>query len=172
MEGLKKGSPPSSQPSSLDNTDFVQLSPPGSSASTTGAVRFLNLDIEKMREHLSGTLGEKFDCVWFSEVIFHLHTRQLCFDSAFALLEPGGCLIIADMFAAHDQASSSKRARKELSSISRNHLCPQLSTVDEYTQMARKAGFTTRHEPMDITKNVAKTWSVCSCGAPPATFKL
>lgn len=163
VEGLKKESPSSPQRSNLDNTDFIQLPPISSASTSSGTVRFLNLDIEKMREHLSGALGEKFDCVWFSEVIFHLHTRQLCFDSAFALLEPGGCLIIADMFAAHDPASSSKRALKELRSISRNHLCPQLSTVDDYTQMAWKAGFKTRHEPMDITKAVAKTWSVCSC---------
>ncbi|PVH94278.1 S-adenosyl-L-methionine-dependent methyltransferase [Periconia macrospinosa] len=161
IAGVEKGSSSPPRPPTLDNTDFVLLPPSAPSTSISagaGAVRVLNLDIEKMREHFSETLGETFDCIWFSEVIFHLHTRQLCFDSAFALLEPGGCLIIADMFAAQDPASSSKRALKELQSISRNHLCPQLSTVNEYMQMAQKAGFTPRHEPMDITKNVAKTW--------------
>lgn len=159
-EGKKTSSTSQSPPSALDNTGFVQLSSSASSTGTdAGAVRVLNLDVEKMHEHLAGSLGEKFDCVWMSEVIFHLHARQLCFDSAFALLESGGCFVIADIFrTAPDPASSSKRVQKELASIRRNHLCPQLGTVEEYTQIAQKAGLRPRHEPMDITKNVAKTW--------------
>lgn len=149
---FKSPSSSSSPPSAPGSTDFVQYP-------SSGAVRVLNLDIEQMREHLDGTLGEKFDCIWISEVVFHLHARQLFFDSAFALLDKGGCLVIADMFrTAADPASSSKRAQKELASIGRNHLCPQLGTVDEYLQMARQAGFASRHDSMDITKNVAKTW--------------
>lgn len=148
-------SSPSSAPGS---TDFVQY-PSSASSTGAGAVRVLDLAVEQMREHLGGARGETFDCIWVSEVVFHLHERQLFFDSAFALLDPGGCLVIADIFrAAQDPASSSKRTQKELASIRRNHLCPQLGTVDEYTQMAREAGFQPRHEPMDITKNVAKTW--------------
>jgi tocopherol O-methyltransferase len=159
-EEARMGSPSSSPAPALDSTDFVQLSPSAPSGGTgTGAVRVLDLDIEKMREHLGGALGETFDCIWMSEVIFHLHARQLCFDSAFALLDPRGCFVIADIFrTAHDPASSSTRVQKELASIRRNHLCPQLGTVDEYTQMAQKAGFRLRHQPIDITKNVARTW--------------
>lgn len=160
-EVAKMRSPSSSPPLAQGSTDFVQY--PSSSASSAGAgagaVRVLDLDVEQMREHLGGSRGETFDCVWVSEVVFHLHARQLFFDSAFALLDPGGCLVIADIFrAAHDPASASKRTQKELASIRRNHLCPQLGTVDEYRQMASEAGFRLRHEPMDITKNVAKTW--------------
>jgi len=148
-EGVRMRSPSSTPPL---GTDFVQLL----SSAGTGAVRVLDLDVEHMREHLE---GETFDCIWTSEVVFHLHARKLCFDSAFALLDSGGCFVIADIFrTAHDPASSSKRTQKELASIRRNHLCPQLGTVDEYTQMAREAGFRPRHEPMDITKNVARTW--------------
>jgi tocopherol O-methyltransferase len=158
-EEATKGSLSSSAPA-LDNTDFVQLSSSKSPEGTgAGAVRVLDLDIDKMREHLSGNLSEKFDCLWMSEVIFHLDARQLCFDSAFALLDTGGCFVIADIFrTAQDPASSPKRVQKELASIRRNHLCPQLGTVDEYTQMAQNAGLRLRHEPMDITKNVARTW--------------
>ena len=158
-EAKTTGSQSSPQASTLENTGFVHLSSSRPSADmSAGAVEFIELDIENMQQRLGGALGMKFDCIWFSEVIFHLHTRQLCFNSAFALLNPGGSLVIADMFAAHDPASSSERERKELASISRNHLCPQLSTVDDYTQMARKAGFLPRHDPIDITKNVAQTW--------------
>ena len=160
-EVARMRSPSSSPPSAPGSTDFVQY--PSSSASSAGAgagaVRVLDLDVEHMREHLGGAQGETFDCIWISEVVFHLHARQLFFDSAFALLEPGGCLVIADIFrTAHDPASSSKRTQKELASIRRNHLCPELGTVDEYTQMSLEAGFRPRHEPIDITKNVAKTW--------------
>ncbi|KAI4231123.1 MAG: hypothetical protein L6R40_007838, partial [Gallowayella cf. fulva] len=159
VEAARMRSPSSSPPLALDSTDFVQYPSSASSAGDgAGAVRVLHLDVEQMREHLGGARGEKFDCIWISEVVFHLHARQLFFDSAFALLDPGGCLVIADIFrTAHDPASSSKRTQKELASIRRNHLCPQLGTVDEYRQMAEKAGFRLRHEPMDITKNVAKT---------------
>ncbi|KAF2726499.1 S-adenosyl-L-methionine-dependent methyltransferase, partial [Polyplosphaeria fusca] len=152
-------SPSQPPPSASGSTDFVLLSSSTSSAGTdAGAVRVLDVDVDQMREHLEGALGETFDCIWMSEVIFHLHARQLCFDSAFALLDPGGCFVIADIFrTAHDPAPSSKRTQKELASIRRNHLCPQLGTVEEYTQMAREAGFRPRHEPIDITNNVAKT---------------
>ena len=163
-EVAKMRSPSSSSPPlASGSTDFVQYpsssSSSSSSASSAGAVRVLDLDVEQMREHLGAARGETFDCIWSSEMIFHLHARQHFFDSAFALLDPGGCLVIADIFrAAQDPASSSKRTQKELASIRRNHLCPQLGTVDEYTQMAAEAGLRPRHEPMDITKNVAKTW--------------
>lgn len=157
-EVARMRSPSSSPLLASDSTDFVQY-PSHASSAGAGAVRVLDLDVEQMREHLGAARGETFDCIWISEVVFHLHARQLFFDSAFALLDPGGCLVIADIFrAAHDPASSSKRTQKELASIRRNHLCPQLGTVNEYRQMASEAGFRSRHEPMDITKNVAKTW--------------
>lgn len=152
----------SSPPSAPDSTDgFIQY--PSSDASlgagVAGAVRVLNLDLEQMREQLGRVRGETFDCIWISEVVFHLHSRQLFFDSAFALLDAGGCLVIADIFrTAPDPASSPKRTQKELAAIRRNHLCPELGTVDEYTVMASKAGFRAREEPLDITNNVVKTW--------------
>ncbi|KAL1857095.1 putative secondary metabolism biosynthetic enzyme [Diaporthe australafricana] len=137
--------------SSTSTDDFVQY--PGAGV---GAVRVLQLDVERMRERLG---GETFDCVWVSEVVFHLHDRQLFFDSAAALLAPGGRLVVADIFrAAADPAAAPKRTQKELASIRRNHLCPELGTVDEYGQMARGAGLRQRDEPLDITKNVTKTW--------------
>jgi tocopherol O-methyltransferase len=155
-EVARKGAPSSPSPTApVSSTDFVQYP----SSAGAGAVRVLDLDVEQMREHLGGARGETFDCIWASEMVFHLHGRQLFFDSAFALLDAGGCLVIADIFrAAADPASSSRQTQKELASIRRNHLCPQLGTVDEYTQMAGQAGFRPRHEPMDITENVAKTW--------------
>ena len=157
-EVARMTSPSSSPPLPPGSTDFVQY-PSSASSAGAGALRVLHLDVEQMLEHLGATQGETFDCIWVSEVVFHLHARQLFFDSAFALLDPGGCIVIADIFrAAHDPASSSKRTQKELASIRRNHLCPQLGTVDEYEQMAWKARFRPRHKSIDITKNVAKTW--------------
>ncbi|KAH6843285.1 S-adenosyl-L-methionine-dependent methyltransferase [Chaetomium sp. MPI-CAGE-AT-0009] len=155
VAGLKSPGASSPPPPATPNssTDFVQY-PSG------GAVRVLELDAEQMREHLGGA-GETFDCVWTSEVVFHLRDRPLMFESAFALLAPGGCFVIADIFrTAPDPASASARTQKELASIRRNHLCPELGTTDEYAQMARDAGFRPRQEPLDITENVAKTWDV------------
>lgn len=126
--------PPPTAPAdgSTDDDGFVQY--PG--ADGGGAVRVLELDVEEMRGRLGTARGETFDCVWISEVVFHLHDRQLFFDSA----------------------SAPRRTRKELASIRQNHLCPELGTVEEYAKMARQAGFRPRGEPMDITNNVAKTW--------------
>jgi tocopherol O-methyltransferase len=125
----------------------------------TGSVRVLDLDIDQMGERLGGDQGEKLDCVWSSEVIFHLHERQLFFNSAFMILQPKACLVIADIFrTAAGPALSSKGTQKELTSIRRNHICPELGTADEYTKMAQKAGFRIRHEPIEIIKNVTKTW--------------
>lgn len=147
-------SPPPAPAGSTTGDSFVQY--PGADG---GAVRVLELDVDKMREHLGTTRGETFDCVWVSEVVFHLHDRQLFFDSASALLAPGGRLVIADIFrTAPDPASAPKRTQKELASIRRNHLCPELGTVEEYTAMAKQASLGPRSEAMDITTNVAKTW--------------
>ncbi|KAI1345318.1 S-adenosyl-L-methionine-dependent methyltransferase [Xylaria sp. FL0043] len=158
-EVARMGSPSTSPQSAPSSTNFMQY--PSSASSSGGAVRVLELDVEQMREHLGGAWGETFDCIWISEVIFHLHARRLFFHSAFALLDSGGCLVIADIFrAAQDPALSSKRTQKELASIQRNHLCPQLGTIDEYMQMAQQAGFRVRHNPVDITKHVTKTWEV------------
>ncbi|KAK3385757.1 tocopherol O-methyltransferase [Podospora didyma] len=150
---------PSAEPAALSTSinsstdDFQQY--PGENA---GAVRVLHLDVAQMRESLA---LEKFDVVWISEVVFHLHDRQLFFDSAFSVLESGGCLVIADIFrTAADPAKASKAVQKELASIRRNHLCPELGTVDEYNAMASQAGFRPRAEALDITKGVTKTWEV------------
>ncbi|KAI1325541.1 S-adenosyl-L-methionine-dependent methyltransferase [Xylariaceae sp. FL0255] len=93
------------------------------------------LDVVQMRGHPA---DEPFDCVWVSEVVCQLHDRKLFFDSALALLDHRGCL----------------RTQKELASIRRNHLCPELGTVEEYTQVAQEAGLQPRNELIDITKNL------------------
>lgn len=146
--------PPTSAPTGKSpDDDFVQY--PGADG---GAVRVLELDIDDMREELVTARGETFDCVWISEVVFHLDKKQLLFDSASALLGPGGRLVISDTFStAPDSASSPRRTRKQVASIERNHLC-QLGTVDEYAEMAKRAGLRPRGEPLEITENVAKTW--------------
>ncbi|KAK7710803.1 putative secondary metabolism biosynthetic enzyme [Diaporthe eres] len=146
--------PPTSAPAGKGPDDgFVQY--PGADG---GAVRVLELDIDEMREELVTARGETFDCVWISEVVFHLDDKQLLFDSASALLGPGGRLVISDTFrTAPDPASAPRRTRKQVASIERNHLC-QLGTVEEYAEMAKRAGLRPRGEPLEITKNVAKTW--------------
>lgn len=146
-------SPPPAPAGKSPDDGFVQY--PGADG---GAVRVLELDIDEMREELVTARGETFDCVWISEVVFHLDNKQLLFDSASALLGPGGRLVISDTFrTAPDPASAPRRTREQVASIERNHLC-QLGTVDEYAEMAKRAGLRPGAEPLEITKNVAKTW--------------
>ncbi|CAI6290776.1 unnamed protein product [Periconia digitata] len=153
-------SPSSSPPKTTQQNDaFIQLSNNAGEGAAAGAVRILDLDIANMQSHFSTTVRETFDCVWLSEVIFHLHDRKQVFDAAYSLLDSGGCLVIADIFRAHhDAAAAGKRVQKELASIRRNHLCPQLGSIDEYRKMAGDAGLKERHEAVDVTGNVARTW--------------
>ncbi|KAI1776300.1 S-adenosyl-L-methionine-dependent methyltransferase [Hypoxylon cercidicola] len=132
-----------------------------------GAVRFLELDAEKMVEHFrGGGDGDKdaFDCVWISEALSHLPDKELFFASSFALLrgggggEGGGLLVVADWFKAPGLTAAQEEA--DIKPIEDGMLLPRLYTADEYVAMAEKAGFRVRRAPVDISKDVAKTWDI------------
>lgn len=64
-----------------------------------GAVRFTELDAEKMGEYFGEGEGQQlFDCVWISEAMSHLPNKALFFQNAERLLKPGGKLVVADWF--------------------------------------------------------------------------
>ncbi len=64
-----------------------------------GSVRFIELDAEKMGEFFNTEPNvAKFDCVWISEAMSHLPNKQLFFQNAAKLLNPGGKLVVADWF--------------------------------------------------------------------------
>ncbi|XXH00155.1 hypothetical protein Hte_006497 [Hypoxylon texense] len=129
-----------------------------------GAVRFLELDAEKMAEHFGGE-RETFDCVWISEALSHLPNKELFFSSSFALVggsgggsSKGGLLVIADWFKAPGLTAAQEEA--DIKPIEDGMLLPRLYTADEYVAMAEKAGFRVRQGPLDISKDVAKTWDI------------
>ncbi|RYP04297.1 hypothetical protein DL764_004560 [Monosporascus ibericus] len=126
-----------------------------------GAVRFLELDAERMRERFSpaeGLPGKTFDCVWISEALSHLPDKSLFFSSSFAVLAAGGSsrLVIADWFKA--RGLSAKQEAADIQPIEDGMLLPKLCTADDYVRMAEEAGFKTQQAPIDISKDVAKTW--------------
>ncbi|KAI2621722.1 methyltransferase domain-containing protein [Hypoxylon sp. NC1633] len=136
-----------------------------------GAVRFLELDAEKMLDYFRRTtpggaeeMGEgkpagPFDCVWISEALSHLPNKELFFSSSFALLGGAGSrLVIADWFKAHGLTPEQEDA--DIKPIEDGMLLPRLYTADEYVAMAEAAGFRVRQRPVDISKDVAKTWDI------------
>lgn len=130
-----------------------------------GAVRFLELDAEKMLEYFS-TEGKNheqrgsssFDCVWISEALSHLPNKPLFFSSSFSVLASGSSsrLVIADWFRAPDLTPEQVAADIKL--IEDGMLLPKLYTAEEYVQLAEDAGFRTLQTPIDISAEVAKTW--------------
>jgi SAM-dependent methyltransferase len=68
-----------------------------------GSVRFIELDAENMGDFFTTEPNvAKFDCVWISEAMSHLPNKQLFFQNAAKLLNPGGKLVVADWFKSED----------------------------------------------------------------------
>jgi tocopherol O-methyltransferase len=64
-----------------------------------GSVQFIELDAEKMGEYfVTNEKVETFDYVWISEAMSHFPNKQLFFENAAKLLNPGGKLMVADWF--------------------------------------------------------------------------
>ncbi|KAI1762817.1 S-adenosyl-L-methionine-dependent methyltransferase [Hypoxylon sp. FL1150] len=141
-----------SKPDSLEVMEY-----PAEDGKPGGAVRFLELDAEKMAERL-GAEGTSFDCVWISEALSHLPDKELFFSSAHALVGPGGLLVVADWFRAPGLTVAQEEA--DIKPIEDGMLLPRLYTADEYVAMAEKVGFRVRKAPVDISKDVAKTWDI------------
>ena len=138
-----------------------------------GAVRFLELDAEKMGEYFSSTSdaavagtgkashqagGTFFDCVWISEAMSHLPKKPLFFQNAHALLRPGGKLIIADWFKAASLTAAQEEA--DIRPIEDGMLLPPLCTQSDYVRLAEDAGFQCFARPMDVSAEVARTWDI------------
>ncbi|KAI0014113.1 tocopherol O-methyltransferase [Xylariaceae sp. FL0662B] len=142
---------------SSSSTDENVASEGGIAFPSGGRCDFVELDAETMVQHFPAA---RFGCVWISEALSHLPNKQLFFASAFALLAPGRAsrLVIADWFRAPDLTP--EQAAAEIQPIEDGMLLPPLCTADQYVEMARGAGFTVHRGPIDISKDVAKTWCV------------
>lgn len=136
---------PASAPSSSPTNGFDQIN--------NGKVRFTELDAEKMGDVFASA---SFDAVWISEAMSHLPNKQLFFDNAFKLLKPGGRLVIADWFKAENLTSA--QTDSDIQPIEDGMLLPPLCTQQGYVDFAKRAGLSVLAEPMDISRQVAKTW--------------
>lgn len=137
-------------------------------------VRFIELDAERMGEFFTKEPnGTTFDAVWISEAMSHLPDKKLFFQNAAILLKPGGKLVVADWFKAEGMTDSELEAdvrpiEGELALLTTIYaltdadgmLLPPLCTQSEYVQYAKDAGLQVHREPVDISKNVSKTWYV------------
>ncbi|KAL8742890.1 MAG: hypothetical protein Q9190_004697 [Brigantiaea leucoxantha] len=132
-----------------------------------GTVRYLELDAEKMGYYF-GDENRKttFDCVWISEAMSHLPDKELFFRNTEAVLNLGGRLIIADWFRAEELTDSQMKTNiKPIEGVndsgeSNGMLLPELCTQSAYVKMARDAGFSVLADPLDISKQVSKTWDI------------
>jgi len=135
----------------LAATDFAPLD--------NGKVRFIELDAEKMGEYFSSPPNNAtFDCVWISEAMSHLPDKELFFRNAYSLLNAKGVLVVADWFKAEGLTDAQMEA--DIKPIEDGMLLPPLCSIADYTAYAKKAGLSVFQEPLDISKNVSKTWDV------------
>lgn len=128
-----------------------------------GSVRYFELDAETMRDYFSANAGKPeggFDCVWISEALSHFPNKPLFFESAFSLLASVGSskLVIADWFKA--PGLSDEQDQADIKPIEDGMLLPPLCSASDYVDMAKMAGFKVAQGPVDISKDVAKTWYV------------
>ena len=139
-------------------------------------MQFIELDAEKMGDFFTQEPNRKtFDAVWISEAMSHLPDKKLFFENVEMLLKPGGRLVVADWFKAGGMTDSELDAdirpiEGELALMTTIHsltgsdgmLLPPLCTQSEYVQNAKDAGLKVHTEPLDISKEVSKTWYVIS----------
>ncbi|KAK4127346.1 S-adenosyl-L-methionine-dependent methyltransferase [Parathielavia appendiculata] len=146
--------------SSAKEGEFIPL------GSSSGQVRFLELDAEKMGDYFSGD-GEEpaaFDVIWVSEALSHFPDKARFFRDAARLLDAGkgkkgsGRLVVADWFRA--EALGEAEFERDIKPIEDGMLLPPLCTQQEYVDMAKAAGLELLGGPKDISKDVSKTWDI------------
>ncbi|KAI1082270.1 tocopherol O-methyltransferase [Whalleya microplaca] len=166
VEIAKRLTQAEASPTTSSSTSTAPSTPPEGegkgviSLPSGGSCEFIELDAETMLDHFSadGKPTAQFDCVWISEALSHFPNKPLFFRSAFALLRPGGRLVIADWFKAPDLTPEQEKA--DIDPIEDGMLLPPLCTADRYAEMAREAGLKVHQAPIDISKEVARTWDI------------
>lgn len=142
-------------PSSSGAEPVIAYPPPGG-----GSVAFVELDAERMQEHFRAAAAPPFGCVWVAEALSHLPDKPGFFAAAFAVLAPrqGARLVVADWFRAPALAPAQLDA--DIRPIEDGMLLPGLCTAARYVEMAEAAGFRVLAGPVDISRDVARTWCV------------
>lgn len=135
-----------------------------------GIVRYMELDAEKMGDFFNKAT---FNAVWISEAMSHLPDKELFFRNAETLLKSGGKIVVADWFKEEEltekqmdadikpiegQGSSCPTIDIVLIVLEDGMLLPSLCTTSEYVQYAQQVGLKVFAKPIDISKQVSKTW--------------
>ena len=100
-----------------------------------------------------------FDALVAIESSEHIADKPAFFQEAHRLLRPGGRLVVA-AWLAREQAKGFE-ARFLLEPICEEGRLPSMATPSEYLAMLKAAGFR-EAEFADLSRNVRKTWSVCT----------
>jgi len=137
--------------SSVEGGEFIRIG--------DGAVRFVELDVEKMGGFFQREPNAlKFDCVWVSEALSHFPDKRLFFADAAKLLKPNGKLVVADWFKAENL--SDVETKEDIIPIEDGMLLPPLCTQTDYVKFSEQAGLQVFSEPLNISKQVSKTWDI------------
>lgn len=113
---------------------------------------FALMDAEKMN------FSNEFDYVWIIEAMSHMPNKESFFSNAYGALLPGGSLVVADWFKAEDL--SQDQIDSGIKPIEVGMLLPPLCSMNDYVNLASKAGFKVKLSPLDISANVSKTWDI------------
>lgn len=95
----------------IDSREVAEVDDYGFIKIGSGSVNFVELDAEKMDSYFNKPAKKiTFDYVWISEAMSHLPNKELFFRNAFALLNVGGKLVVADWFKAEGLTNQQEEA--------------------------------------------------------------
>jgi SAM-dependent methyltransferase len=119
---------------------------PGNPASKNSTARFVVNDF-----NVPAFKEKSFDVVWAVESFDHAQDKESWIKAMFALLKPGGRLIIADGF--RGSAPVSKSQASQYRGFLAGWAVPHLCSFQELSEYCVRAGFKTRHGE-DISRDV------------------